>query len=165
MNIKRASCLNHVGVSVPDIDAAIAWYSKLFGFTVIGEPAVVIPDGSHFGNLASNICGERYGGMKIAHMVTGDGSGFELFEFLGPKPERRSDTMEYWKNGFFHIGITDVDVPGKVAEIVANGGVKRSEIWELFPGEGIFVCYCEDPFGNVVEIMSHRYEQALANRG
>lgn len=165
MSTKPASCLNHVGVSVPDIDAAIEWYSRIFGFTVIGEPAEVQPDGSHFGNLASNICGERFGGMKIAHMVTGDGNGFELFQFLGPDPERRPDTMEYWKNGFFHIGVTDPDVPGKVAEIEANGGMKRSEIWELFPGEGVYVCYCEDPFGNVVEIMSHRYEQALANRG
>ncbi len=159
-----AHCFNHVGVSVPDINAAIAWYQKLFGFTLIAEPAEVLPDGSHFGNLSSNICGDRYRGMKIAHMVTGDGSGFELFEFIGPAPERRADTMEYWKNGFFHIAITAPDVPAKVAEIEANGGLKRSDIWELFPGEGIHVCYCEDPFGNVIEIISHRYEQALANR-
>ena len=159
-----AHCFNHVGVSVPDIDAAIDWYSKLFGFVVIAEPAEVIKDGSHFDNLASNICGERFGGMKIAHMVTGDGVGFELFEFTAPKPERREDTMEYWKNGFFHIAITDPDVKGKVAEIVENGGLQRSDVLELFPGENVLVCYCEDPFGNVIEIVSHRYEQMLANR-
>ena len=159
-----AHCLNHVGVSVPDIEAAIKWYSDLFGFVVIGEPAEVIRDGSHFWNLASDICGDRFGGMKIAHMVTGDGAGFELFQFTGPTPERREDTMEYWKNGFFHIGITDPDVKGKVAEIVAKGGLQRSEVWELIPDEKILVCYCEDPFGNIIEIASHRYEQMLANR-
>ncbi len=164
MSNKIAQCLNHVGVSVPDIDAAIDWYQRVFGFTVIAEPVEVHRDGSHFGELAADICGARFGGMKIAHMVTGDGAGFELFEFLGPKPERRQDTMEYWKNGFFHIAITDPDVAGKVAEIVENGGLKRSKIWELFPGEEIKVCYCEDPFGNVIEIVSHRYEQMLANR-
>lgn len=156
--------LNHVGVSVPDIDAAIDWYKRVFGFVLIAEPAEVRPDGSHFGNLSSNICGKRYGGMKIAHMVTGDGVGFELFEFLEPRPERREDTMEYWKNGFFHIAITHPDVEEKVAEIVKNGGLKRSEIWELIPGEDVRVCYCEDPFGNVIEIISHRYEQVIANR-
>ena len=87
-----------------------------------------------------------------------------MFQFLGPTPERRTDTMEYWKNGFFHIGITDPDPVGKVSEIVAKGGLQRSEIWELIPGESLKVCYCEDPFGNVIEIISHRYEQALANR-
>jgi catechol 2,3-dioxygenase-like lactoylglutathione lyase family enzyme len=165
MNAKQASCFNHVGVSVPDIDAAIDWYRRIFGFTVIANPAEVRPDGSHFGNLSSDICGERYEGMRIAHMVTGDGTGFELFEFLGPKPERRADTMEYWKNGFFHIGITVPDIEAKVAEITANGGMQRSRIWHLFPEEDIVLCYCEDPFGNVIEIISHRYEQALANRG
>lgn len=165
MSARQASCFNHVGVSVPDIDAAIDWYSRIFGFTVIANPAEVRPDGSHFGDLSSDICGERYEGMRIAHMVTGDGTGFELFEFLGPKPERRADTMEYWKNGFFHVAITVPDVEAKVAEITANGGVQRSRIWQLFPEEEVTLCYCEDPFGNVIEIISHRYEQALANRG
>lgn len=164
MAITHAHTLNHVGVSVPDIDAAIDWYSRIFGFVLIAEPAEVRPDGSHFGNLSSNICGGRYGGMKIAHMVTGDGVGFELFEFLEPRPERRDDTMEYWKNGFFHIAITYPDVEAKVAEIVENGGLKRSDVWELIPGQDIRVCYCEDPYGNVIEIISHRYEQAIANR-
>jgi catechol 2,3-dioxygenase-like lactoylglutathione lyase family enzyme len=165
MTAKPASCFNHVGVSVPDVDAAIDWYHRIFGFTVIANPAEVRPDGTHFGNLSSDICGARYQGMRIAHMVTGDGTGFELFEFLGPKPERRADTMEYWKNGFFHVAITVADVEGKIAEISASGGMQRSEIWRLFPEEDIFLCYCEDPFGNVIEIISHRYEQALANRG
>jgi len=164
MSQTMAHCFNHVGISVPDIDAAIAWYEQIFGFVLIGAPVEVLPDGSHFGNLAGDICGSRFGGMKIAHMVTGDGTGFEFFEFLEPKPERREDTMEYWKNGFFHIAITHPDVEAKVLEITENGGSKRSKVWELFPGEGIKVCYCEDPFGNVLEIISHRYEQVLANR-
>ena len=164
MTKPMAHCFNHVGVSVADIDAAIAWYEWLFGFVLIAAPVEVAQDGSHFGDLAADICGPRFGAMKIAHMVTGDGTGFELFEFLEPKAERREDTMEYWKNGFFHIAITDPDVDAKVREITDNGGRQRSKVWELFPGEGIKVCYCEDPFGNVLEIISHRYEQVLANR-
>jgi len=159
-----AHCFNHVGVSVPDIDAAIKWYEKMFGFVLIAEPVEVWNDGSHFGDLVADICGEGFKGEKIAHMVTGDGTGFELFEFLDPKPERRENTMEYWKNGFFHIAITDPDVEGKVKDIVENGGRQRSKVWPLFPGEDIKVCYCEDPYGNVIEIVSHRYEQMLANR-
>jgi catechol 2,3-dioxygenase-like lactoylglutathione lyase family enzyme len=165
MTKTMAHCFNHVGVSVPDIDAAIDWYERLFGFVLIAKPVVVENDGSHFGNLVADICGEEFVAEKIAHMVTGDGTGFELFEFLGPVPERRENTMEYWKNGFFHIAITAHDVEAKVEEIVENGGLKRSKVWELFPGEGIYVCYCEDPYGNVIEIVSHRYEQMIANRG
>ena len=164
MEKTMAHCFSHVGVSVPDIDAAIEWYSKVFGFVLIAAPVTVRNDGSYDGNVEADICGEKFGAEKIAHMVTGDGTGFELFEFLDPKPERREDTMEYWKNGFFHIAITHPDVESKVQEIVDNGGLKRSEVWELFPGQDIKFCYCEDPYGNVLEIVSHRYEQMLANR-
>jgi hypothetical protein len=32
---------------------------------------------------------------------------FEVFEFVDPKEEQRENNFEYWKTGFFHIGITD----------------------------------------------------------
>ena len=164
MTAPVALTLNHVGVSVPDIHAAIEWYRRVLGFVTIADPVEVRRDGSHFGNLAGDICGPGFGGMLIAHMVTGDGTGFELFQFLEPAAKRRDDTMEYWKNGFFHIGITYPDVDGMVAKIVDNGGKRRSQTWDLFPGEDIRLCYCEDPFGNVLEIISTRYEQIFANR-
>ena len=159
-----ALTLNHVGVSVPDVHAAIDWYGRVFGFVVIAEPVEVRRDGSHFGELAVDICGPKFGGMLIAHMVTGDGIGLELFQFLDPVHERRPDTMEYWRNGFFHIAITHPDVDHLVAVIVENGGKQRSELWDLFPGEEVRLCYCEDPFGNILEIISTRYEQIFANR-
>ncbi len=37
-------------------------------------------------------------------------------------------------------------------------------MWELFPGEPYRCCYCEDPFGNVVELYSHGHERVWANR-
>ena len=156
--------MNHVGVSVPDIDAAVAWYGETLGFTMLAAPVEVLNDGSHFGTMAAEICGPRFGGMKLAHMVSGDGVGLELFQFLEPAHERRADTMEYWKNGFFHLALTHRDVPAMVRRIVDAGGKQRSQIWTVFEGEDIQVCYCEDPYGNVLEIISHRYEQIFANR-
>ena len=112
MNNPVALTLNHVGVSVPHIHAAIEWYGRVFGFTVIAEPVEVTNDGSHFGDLAADICGPGFQSMLIAHMVTGDGTGLELFQYTDPPHERREDTMEYWKNGFFHIAITHPNVDG-----------------------------------------------------
>jgi hypothetical protein len=34
---------------------------------------------------------------------------------------------------------------------------------ESVPGSGKKICFCEDPFGNVIEIYSHSYEQFWAN--
>ena len=38
MTARTAHCLNHVGVSVPDIEAAVAWYQDVFSFTLIAAP-------------------------------------------------------------------------------------------------------------------------------
>ena len=160
----HALTMNHVGVSVPDIDAAVSWYRDTLGFTVLMEAVEVRNDGSHFGTMAAEICGPRFGGMKLAHMASGDGVGLELFQFIEPAHERRADTMEYWKNGFFHLALTHRDVPAMVQRIVEAGGKQRSQVWTVFEGEDVQVCYCEDPFGNVLEIISHRYEQIFANR-
>ena len=44
-----------------------------------------------------------------------------------------------------------------------SGGKRRTDIMELVPGSGKKICFCEDPFGNVIEIYSHSYEQFWAN--
>ena len=67
----HALTMNHVGVSIPDIEAAVAWYGDTLGFTVIMAPVEVRNDGSHFGAMAAEIFGSRFGGMKLAHMVSG----------------------------------------------------------------------------------------------
>ena len=37
--------MNHVGVAVPDMDAAIAFYRDVMGVTDITEPAILAPQG------------------------------------------------------------------------------------------------------------------------
>ncbi|MET4653491.1 hypothetical protein ABIC15_000206 [Exiguobacterium sp. PvP048] len=46
-----------------------------------------------------------------------------------------------------------------VEKIVAHGGKQRMPIREYYPGEKPYrMVYCEDPFGNLVELYSHSYE-------
>jgi catechol 2,3-dioxygenase-like lactoylglutathione lyase family enzyme len=40
--------INHIAISVPDLDQAIKWY-KVFGFHVIAGPVKFLPDNSVFG--------------------------------------------------------------------------------------------------------------------
>ena len=49
----------------------------------------------------------------------------------------------------------DPDIEGLARRIAETGGTQRSEVWEFAPGLGFYACYCEDPFGNIVEIYSH----------
>jgi hypothetical protein len=44
-------------------------------------------------------------------------------------------------------------------KIVENGGKQRMPVREYYPGEKPYrMVYCEDPFGNLIEIYSHSYE-------
>ena len=48
-------------------------------------------------------------------------------------------------------------------QIEKTGGKKRSKVWQLWPEKPYKVCYCEDPWGNIIELSSHSYEQTWSN--
>lgn len=154
--------LNHIGITVPDIHAAIDWYGKVFGFRRIMGPRRLEPKLSDTAE-SGHILGPRFRKALEAHLVTANGIGLELFQFLEPETETPEDNLEYWKTGVWHLCFTDPDIEGLTDRIVAEGGKKRTEVWEFVPGTDRKLCYCEDPFGNVIEIFSHSYEQTFAN--
>jgi catechol 2,3-dioxygenase-like lactoylglutathione lyase family enzyme len=90
-------------------------------------------------------------------LATADGIGIELFQFANG--ERRQKNFEYWKTGIFHLCVQDPDLEGLAKRIVENGGRQRMPVRYYYPGEKPYrMVYCEDPFGNIVEIYSHSYE-------
>lgn len=150
--------INHIGLTVDDLDKAVEFYTKVLGYRLIAGPLPIIPDDSHFGRLARDILGERLKRGRFAHLLAGNGVGLEVFEFEDPEAGAR-ESMEYWKNGYFHIAVTARDVEAAVAAIEAGGGRRTSETWEVFPGTGTKLVYCEDPFGNPIEIYNLTYEE------
>jgi catechol 2,3-dioxygenase-like lactoylglutathione lyase family enzyme len=160
---EQARALTHVGLVVPDIHGAVDWYSSVLGFTVLGAP-VLLSAQSHAGRVAAAIYGPGFGSCKQAQLAAGNGVALELFEFVDPPVEPRSGEFEYWRAGFFHICVVDPDIEGLARRIEERGGRQRSEILTLFEGEPQRLVYCEDPFGNVVEIFTHSHEQTFANR-
>ena len=159
--------LNHIAISVTDIHKAKNWYMDVMGMTVLVEPveisAVQSKDNSHLSDLVRNVFGQKLGKFLICHMSSVNGVGIELFEFIEPKSEQRKDNFEYWKTGFFHIAVTEPDIEELADKIASDGGKKRTQLMELVPGSGKKICFCEDPFGNIIEIYSHSYEQFWAN--
>ena len=87
--------------------------------------------------------------------------GLKIFEYVEPRAERRTDNFEYWKSGFIHICVTDPDIEWLCKKISESGGRQRSKIWEVVPDKGIRIVFCEDPFGNIIEIYDHSYEQTI----
>ena len=69
-----------------------------------------------------------------------------------------------WRAGIFHICLAVGDVERSPSASRAAGGRRTSRVWQIFPGEPYRTCYCEDPFGNAIELYSHSHERTWANR-
>lgn len=148
---------SHIGLSVPSVAEAVTFYEDVMGWYTIMQPSDVVEDDSPIGVMCTDVFGPGWGSFKIAHMSTGDKIGIELFEF--PNNEKPEDNFEFWKTSIFHYCVQDPDIEGLVEKIVAHGGKQRMPIREYYPGDKPYrMVYCEDPFGNLVEIYSHSYE-------
>jgi catechol 2,3-dioxygenase-like lactoylglutathione lyase family enzyme len=159
------SAVTHVGATVTDLDRAIGWYGDVLGLDPIGPPIEVRTDKGHGGAVAADVFGARLGRFRQAHLAGANGVALELFEFREPPTQLRRANFEYWKTGFFHVCFAVSDIETAAARVSAHGGRQRTgRVWRIFPGEPYRTCYCEDPFGNVIELYSHSHERTYANR-
>jgi catechol 2,3-dioxygenase-like lactoylglutathione lyase family enzyme len=156
--------ITHVGLTVIDIAAATRWYTEVFACRHIIGPLHVRNDGSHLGDVFKGIFGKKFEEGYVSHLATANGVGIELFEFVAPRSERAEDNFTYWKTGVFHFCLVDPDIEGLAQRIERSGGKQRSKVWTLFEGEPFKAVYCEDPWGNLIEIYSHSTELMYANR-
>lgn len=153
---------SHIGITVPDLEKAVKFYSEVMGWYVIMEPTEVKEESeTAIGKMCIDVFGEGWGSFRIAHLATGDKIGIELFEFKESKEQR--PVFNPFGSGLFHYSVQDPDIEGLVKKIVAAGGKQRMPIREYYPGEKPFrMCYVEDPFGVVFEIYSHSYEMTYS---
>jgi catechol 2,3-dioxygenase-like lactoylglutathione lyase family enzyme len=156
--------INHIGLSVEDLDASIDWYCRVLGFEVICGPFEIAADESYAGREVTDFFGTELRRLRIVHLATGNGVGLELFEFVDPPSRRPVRDFEYTRTGFYHICVTDPDIDRLVARIVESGGRQLSSVWNALEDQPYRAAYCQDPFGNVIEVLSHSYERYVSNQ-
>ncbi|HAS45448.1 MAG TPA: lactoylglutathione lyase family protein [Microscillaceae bacterium] len=149
---------SHIGITVPDLDKAVEFYTETLGFYLIMPPTVIQEEPeTAIGQMCQDVLGKDWGNFRIAHLSTGDRIGIELFEF--PNSKAAQPKFRPFEIGLFHFSIQDPNIEQLVKKIVAAGGKQRMPIREYYPGEKPYrMCYVEDPFGIVFEIYSHSYE-------
>lgn len=164
MNSNTSVSINHIAISVPDLEKAINWYQEVMGFTIVRGPAKLTFDDIQVGKALKNIFGSQFKSLRIVWMSSANNVGIELFQFIQPEQLPRKKQLEYWEGGVIHIAITERNIEDLLSKVTKSGGKQISDIWELDPIKHHKLAFCSDPFGNVIEIYSHSYEQFHANR-
>lgn len=149
---------SHIGITVPDLQKAIEFYTQVMGWYLLMGPETVKEEKeTAIGQMCIDVFGEGWKEFRIAHLSTSDGIGIELFEF--PHQPKTQGAFEPFKTGVFHFCIQDPNLEELAQKIIEAGGKQRMPIREYYPGERPYrMVYMEDPFGNIIEIYSHSYE-------
>lgn len=154
--------INHVAVAVPSAAKAVKWYSAQFGFELIGDAISHISRTSGPEAGIFRIYPETLNEVKIAYMATGNGVGFEIFEFPQEQEQRLQSTngFQYSRGGFFHICVTDAQTFQLAERVVAAGGQMVGRVVKLGrDAERVDCVYVADPWGNAIEILSTSFER------
>lgn len=124
---------HHGGVSVPDLDAAIAWYGDVLGFAL--ERRFYIEA------ARSHTAMVRKGALR-----------FELFEVEGAAPlpeDRRHPPRDVQTHGNKHVAFRVEDLEAFLAEMESKGADVAFVVREAF-GKG---CFLRDCAGNLIEFV------------
>lgn len=131
---------DHGAVSVPDIDAAIAWYGEVLGFSVARR--FQLPGSGALGAMLIR------GPLRMELFQPRDGA---------PLPAaRREPDSDVQLHGNKHVAFRVADVGAAIAWFEAKGAEIALRVAAPF-GEAVFIC---DNAGNLIEFLARSGEAA-----
>ncbi len=156
--------MNHVGIMVGDMDKAVEFYTQALGLKIVMNNTKVVEEReSAIGRMCIAVFGEGFKGFNIAHLLTTDGIGVELFEM---KERQERHEVDFSRLGIFHFCLQTDDFEGVIERTEKLGGKVRMDIMRYHPEDDnklAKMVYLEDPFGNLFELYSHTYEETYAS--
>ena len=158
MNKTTIAGIDHIGINVPDIDAATLFLQDAFGAEVMYEsyskekPPLVVEDAD-----ATTLNMAQRSELHSCRMIKiGKGINIELFEIHvnGQRESVRSSDL-----GLQHFAVYTDDISGSLQRFTSAGGKVLSEpkplLFPLETGEKNFFCYGITPWGSTVEFITY----------
>lgn len=134
--------LNHIGISVSNLERSIEFYREMFGMQVAVE--------RRFGEEAyDRILALKHAVGRVT-LLKGHQIQIELFEFIRPQPKTRDKHRPVCDHGISHFCVEVSDIHSEYRRMCAAGAVFHSEPVN-FSGSA-FATYGRDPDGNVFEL-------------
>lgn len=153
----RFLSVDHISWTVPDLDAAVAFYRNVIGaeelFRMGPMDAADIPlddQGRDWMETHVGVPGAR---LTLVMMKLTDNMNFQLVQYDKPV-DRRQDLPRNCDRGGHHLGLKVDDVEAAIAYLAAHG-CTASEIIHIDAGPlaGKKNVYVLDPFGHQLEIV------------
>ena len=129
--------LDHVGLTVGDLDAMTRWYAKTLQLTV--EFEFTLPGMEFHGVMLRGAAGHR---IELLHRP-GNRAGLQA----------ASPVEAALTRGFGHIAFDVPDVDDAYQELLAAGAEERMSP-RPSPEPGVRMAYVADPEGNLIELLA-----------
>lgn len=135
--------IHHIGISVPDMDKALAFYCGVLGMK------------DHWGGdldgtdaVSDRVIG--LDGVKARMRMIGIGPSYiELWQFEEPKPAAQKPNYPPSDHGLAHFSLQVRDIDAEYERLKENGMTFHTEPVHFGTMSSI---YGRDPFGNIIEL-------------
>lgn len=156
MKANPARGMDHVGITVENLEAATRFFQQAFDAQVIYD-SVAADDDSLEGEEPESILrvakGTTISAVRMLKLQYGP--GLELFEMHAPEQSAPVRPSDY---GLQHFAVYVDDIDESIRLFEAAGGEMFTDPQPLmFPtevGEGNFFCYGRTPWGSVIELIT-----------
>lgn len=135
--------IEHIGLSVSDLDKSIDFYCKYLNCEVIRIL------NANTGPLLEKVTGMSGSIARIAHLKSGP-CMFELFEYIAPSGRVIPDDHKQADKGFIHAGFRSSDVRSDYKRLINEGVMFISEPVEF--RNDVWICYFYGPDNEVCEL-------------
>ncbi|WP_395105054.1 VOC family protein [Actinomadura sp. SCN-SB] len=148
--------LDHTGIVVPDLEQALAFYARAFGAVLVSREHDTEVDAEAIG-----LPGER---VRLRGAILRVGGGqLELHEYLTP---RGTGVRRVCDTGIGHVAfaVTDID---RACERLGSAGIRfNSRPVTIYSGprKGRRWVYGRDPWGVVIELCQHPFDDGVMDR-
>jgi catechol 2,3-dioxygenase-like lactoylglutathione lyase family enzyme len=146
--------LDHVGLTVPNIGEAVAWFREVMGAVA---PLSFGPIADPQGTLMHDLLGvdPRAAIDQITVVRIGESANIELFQYEAPSQRRDHPRNSDWSGHHVAFYVTDIDAA--VAYMEAKGVERFFGPFTLAagPAAGQSINYFRTPFGTYIELISY----------
>ena len=151
--------IDHIGITVPNIAVAAAWFEQKLGFT---NPLTFGPFSDPSGTFMTDLVDVHPRAVveQIRVLRGGNGPGVELFQYTSPDQDRFFRMNSDWFGHHLAFYVRNIDKGVEFLQLQAGTKLFGPVTLMDGPAAGQSINYFHDPFGADVELISYPHGMA-----